>query len=165
MLAFNPRRQISYRSSSGRWAQQKCAYNLHILTRAMCLPEMDMQSKVNLVKSVQWIWEQISTFAPSWVGHSCHFLKFEVAPISSVTAACSPLCRPGTHGRGPPQRAAGDTKKSQRVTITGGQGTGDRGNCTGNAINSRLFLFCPARVFASSCCCRCRPHISDRSET
>lgn len=40
-----------------------------------------------------------------------------------------------------------------------------RSSCRGTAAaNSRLFLFCPVRASASSCCCRCRPHISEKDD-
>lgn len=39
-----------------------------------------------------------------------------------------------------------------------------RCSCGGHAANSRLFLFCPVRACASACCCRCRPHISEKED-
>lgn len=149
MWISNPRRLIHNQSSGGRWVQIKCVWNL----------DVNAFKGESSRKSVQRTERQISTFAPSWVGHSCHFSKSGAARVSSATAACSPPCRPGTRGRGPPRRAAGDTRTSQWVTHRR-----DRSSCScsGRAANSRLFLSCPVRASASSCCCRCRPHISER---
>lgn len=96
---------------------------------------MQMQSEVGLVKSLALIKIQINTFAPSWVGHSCHFLKSGDAPVSSATAACSPLCMLDTRGKGPPRRAAGDTRTSQWVTIT------DRGAVAEAVQPTHVFFF------------------------
>lgn len=114
------------------------------------------------------------TFAPSWADHSCHFQRFGVSLVSSVTAACSPLCRPDTHGRDPPQMATEDkVRRGLRSLIhhQGGKREKDqqqqllhKNNLRQRTKNSHLFLFCLEQVSAFSYCCQYMPHISERQK-